>query len=47
MDSWQQLQIALPIEKLVGLVDNLFTFIEEAIQSPCLDFCHPSLSNED
>ena len=47
MDNRQQLKIALPTEKFVDLIGNLFNLIEEAIRSPRLDFCDSSLSNED
>ena len=47
MDNRQQLKVALPTEKLVDLVGNLLTLIEEAIRSPRLDSCDSSLSSED
>ena len=47
MDSRQQFKVALPTEKLVDLIGNLLNLIEEPIRSPRLDFCDPSLSNED
>ena len=47
MDNRQQLKVALPTEKLADLIGNLLNLIEEAIRSPRLDFCDPSLSNED
>ena len=46
-DNRQQPKVALPTEKLVDLIGNLPNLIEEAIRSPRLYFCDPSLSKED
>ena len=47
MDNRQQFKVALSTEKLLDFIDNLLNLIEEAIRSPRLDFCDPSLSHED
>ena len=47
MSNRQQFKIALPTEKLVDLIAALLTLIEGVIRSLRLDYCGPSLSNED